>query len=495
MSRWKRTSQTAMLLASIAVSISLLPSLGGCVAEDSALGRLVEALVGGSSLPADARHHVARFRVVHDEFASTADDTQIKHFSDAFGRVRADYVREVADAALIDAAIAGVRGLDAEPGTLPPGEVIEAGLDGLMGALDPHSSYLNPDDLRETRISISGEFGGLGIEVTMEDELVKIIAPIEDTPAYRAGLKSGDLITHLNGDSVRGMTLMQAVKRMRGRSGTDIRLSINRIGFDSFDVTITRAVIMTRPVRWSVEGTVGYIRVAHFTERMEDGLDDAVEGIRERLGDRLSGVVLDLRNNPGGPLDQSLILADAFLENGRIVSMRGRDRGDEQVVWAQSGDVAEGLPVVVLINGGSASASEIVAGALQDHGRATIMGMRSFGKGSVQTILPLPVEGALRLTTSLYYAPSGRTIQAAGVTPDIVVTAENAPRFSREADNPRALHGDAATLSAATRANLDESDCPPAGEKNDRLLGCAITFLRAGSTEDFLAALGHSQTM
>ena len=495
MRRWKRTSRAAVLLAGIAVSLSLLPPLGGCVSEDSLVGRLIGAIVGGPALSADSRDQVARFRAVYDEFSTTTDEAQLRHFSDAFRRVRTDYVRDVTDTALIDAAISGVRALDAAPGTLPPADVVEAGLDGLMGALDPHSSYLNPDELRETRISISGEFGGLGIEVTMEDGLVKVIAPIEDTPAYRAGLKPGDLITHLDGDPIKGMTLMQAVQRMRGRPRTDIRLTVRRVGFDPFPVTVTRAVIKTRPVRWSVEGTVGYIRVAHFTERMEDGLAAAVDGIRERLGVRLSGVVLDLRNNPGGPLDQSLILADAFLESGRIVSMRGRDRSGEQVVWAESGDVAKGLPVVVLINGGSASASEIVAGALQDHRRATVMGMRSFGKGSVQTIRPLPVEGALRLTTSLYYAPSGRTIQAAGVTPDIVITAEDAPPFPREADDPRSLRGDAATLSADTRANLEESDCPPAGEKKDRLLGCAITFLGTGSTEDFLAALGQSQSM
>ena len=484
-----------VLLAGVGVSIFLFSPLGGCVSEDSVLGRLVGAIVGETTLSDDARHHIARFHAIYDEFSTETDDTQLRHFSDAFRRVRTDYVRDVSDVALIDAAIASVRALEAAPGTIPPHAVVEAGLDGLMGALDPHSSYLNPDELRETRISISGEFGGLGIEVTMEDGLVKIIAPIEDTPAYRAGLKSGDLITHLDGDSIKGMTLMQAVTRMRGRPGADIRLTVRRTGFDPFGVTVTRAVIKTRPVRWSVEGTIGYIRVAHFTERMEDGLDDAVDGISERLGDRLSGVILDLRNNPGGPLDQSLILADAFLDSGRIVSMRGRDRSDEQVVWAQTGDVAKGLPVVVLINGGSASASEIVAGALQDHHRAIVMGMRSFGKGSVQTIRPLPVEGALRLTTSLYYAPSGRTIQAAGVTPDIVITAEDAPRFPREADNPRSLRGDAATLSADTRASLDEGDCPSAGEKKDRLLGCAITYLRTGSTESFLAALGRSRTM
>ena len=495
MNRWKRISHTAVLFAGIAVFFSLLPPLGGCVAEDSAFGRLVEAITGGSVLSTESRRQLARFRAAYDEYADRDDDDQLKHFSDAFRRVRSHYVRTLGDGTLVDAAIAGIRDLKGTPGALAPAAVVEAGLDGMMASLDPHSTYLNPEELHETRISLSGEFGGLGIEVTLEDDVVKVIAPIEDTPAYRAGLKPGDRITHLDGVPIRGMTLMAAVKRMRGRPGTDIRLTVERAGHDPFGVTITRAVITTRPVRWNVEGTAGYIRLAHFSERTEEGLESAVASIGAQLGDRLSGIVLDMRNNPGGALDQSVYVADAFLDRGRIVSMRGRDRSDEQVMWAQEGDVASGLPVVVLVNGGSASASEIVAGALQDQDRATIMGMRSFGKGSVQTIIPLPVEGALRLTTSLYYAPSGRTIQARGITPDIIVNAEDAPEFKREADLPGVLEADATGQSAGVRARIDEKDCPEAGDRKDRLLGCALVFLRSGSTDGFLAALGNPSTM
>ena len=491
MTDWKPISRAAALVAAAAIVGALLAPLSGCLGEDSALQRFAGALGGRSyDLSPQERRQFTRFRAVYDELATGVDSRSLEHFSDAFKRVREDYVREVDDALLIDAAIAGVQGAEgSEAAARPPAELVEAALDSMLSALDPHSSYLNPDELRETRVSTRGEFGGLGIEVTLEDGLVKVISPIEDTPAFRAGLKPGDMITHLDGDSIKGLTLMQAVKRMRGRPGTDIRLTVERQGYAPFAVTITRAIIVVRPVRWRTEGDIGYIRVAHFSEHMDDALDTAVDAIYARLGKRMQGLVLDLRNNPGGLLDQSVLLADAFLENGRIVSVRGRDWDGEQVVWAEAGDVAAGLPMVVLINGGSASASEIVAGALQDHRRATVMGMRSFGKGSVQTIMPLPVEGALRLTTALYYAPSGRTIQAAGIEPDIVVVSQNAPKFRREADLPGVLRADAPPSSAGPRATVDENDCPAAGDKDDRVLGCALAFLRAGSTEGFLATI------
>ncbi|MBI4184822.1 MAG: S41 family peptidase [Proteobacteria bacterium] len=319
-------------------------------------------------------------------------------FGDVFERVRADYVEEVGDRKLIESAI-----------------------NGMLNALDPHSSYLNAESYRDMQVQTRGEFGGLGIEVTMENNLIKVVSPIDDTPAYRAGVKTGDIITHLDGQPVLGMTLNEAVEKMRGRVNTDIVLSIRREGREPFDVRITRDVIKIRSVRWRAEGDVGYIRVTQFNEQTESGLRQAVAELREKGGDKLIGFVLDLRNNPGGLLDQAVAAADAFLDKGEVVSTRSRRPEDAQRFNARPGDLAKGLPIVVLINGGSASASEIVAGALQDHHRAIVMGTKSFGKGSVQTIIPLQGQGAMRLTTARYYTPSGRSIQAVGIEPDIVV--------------------------------------------------------------------------
>lgn len=476
------------LISGVSVAV-LLFSFGGCGSEKSPIGYLIDA-VGGDpyALTEEGSRELARFNSVYREYASQSPDGQFGHFSDAFKRVRVNYIHEIPDAKLIDAAIKGVRELEAEPQTVPPGELVEAALDSMMASLDPHSAYLNPEELHETEVSNRGEFGGLGIEVTMEDGVIKIISPLEDTPAWRAGLKSGDRITHLDGKPLAGKTLLQAVKLMRGRPGTDIRLTVNRDGYPPFGVTITRAVIKVQSVRWRILDDIGYIRVARFTERVEDGVEEAMAGIHEKLGPRLKAVVLDLRNNPGGLLDQSVILADAFLDQGTIVTVKGRRPGSERVFEAKSGDLARGLPMVVLINGGSASASEIVAGALQDHHRAFLMGVRSFGKGSVQTITPLPREGALKLTTQLYFSPSGRAIQALGVEPDIRIAPAEPGKLQREADLPGAFPGTAAGTTM-TRASLSESDCPAAGEKEDRPLGCALAFLRAGSAENFLAQI------
>ena len=467
----------------------LLISFGGCGSEKSPVDYLIDA-VGGDpyALGEEGSRELARFNSVFGEYASQSQDGQFGHFSDAFKRVRVNYIHEIPDAKLIDAAIKGVRELDADPQTVPPGELVESALDSMMASLDPHSAYLNPDELRETEVSNRGEFGGLGIEVTMEDGVIKIISPLEDTPAFRAGLESGDRITHLDGTPLKGKTLLQAVKLMRGRPGTDIRLTVNRDGYPPFGVTITRAVIKVQSVRWRALDDISYIRVARFTEKVEDGVEEAMAGIHEKLGPRLKAVVLDLRNNPGGLLNQSVILADAFLDQGTIVTVKGRRPGSKRAFEAKTGDLARGLPMVVLINGGSASASEIVAGALQDHRRAVLMGIRSFGKGSVQTITPLPLEGALKLTTQLYYAPSGRAIQALGVDPDIHITPPLTGKLQREADLPGALPGTAAG-STRTLASLSESDCPAVGEKEDRPLGCALAFLHAGSAENFLAQI------
>jgi len=317
---------------------------------------------------------------------------------DVFERVRADYVEEPTDQKLIESAITG-----------------------MLVSLDPHSSYLNAKNFREMQVETRGEFGGLGIEVTMENGLVKVISPIDDTPAFRAGVESGDLITHLNGDPVLGLALSEAVEKMRGPVGSNLKVTIRRAGRDPFDVTITRAVIKIKSVRSHIEGEIGYLRITSFSERTDMGVGKAMEAFHKELGDKLRGVVIDLRNNPGGLLDQAISVSDAFLDKGEIVSTRSRRSEDTQRYNSHPGDLAKGLPIVVLTNGGSASASEIVAGALQDHRRAIILGTKSFGKGSVQTIIPLPGHGAMRLTTARYYTPSGRSIQAVGIEPDIKV--------------------------------------------------------------------------
>ena len=323
---------------------------------------------------------------------------QLELFGDVFDRVREDYVEEVSDE-----------------------ELIEAAIQGMLSSLDPHSTYLNPKAYNDMRTTTRGKFGGLGIEVTMEGGYVKVVSPIDDTPAYRAGIQAGDLVTHLDGEPVLGLTLSEAVERMRGAVGTTIVLTILRQGQEPFDVSITRDVISIKSVRWEAKGDVGYIRITGFSEPTEAGLNTAVRELKKEIGNRLAGFVIDLRNNPGGLLDQAVAVSDAFLERGEIVSTRGRREESAQRFNAEPGDITGGLPLVVLINGGSASASEIVAGALQDHRRAILLGTKTFGKGSVQTIIPLGRDGAMKLTTQRYYTPSGRSIQAKGIEPDIEV--------------------------------------------------------------------------
>lgn len=356
-------------------------------------------------------------------------------FGDVFERVRADYVDEVADEQLIEAAV-----------------------NGMLSALDPHSSYLDPSKFNEMKVQTHGSFGGLGIEVTMEGGLVKVVSPIDDTPAHQAGIEPGDFITHIDGEQVLGMTLSDAVKRMRGDVGTKITLTIRRDEQPPMDVTLTRDVIEISSVRSRLEGKVGYIRITSFNEQTESGLAKHIENLKTAAGEGLQGFVLDLRNNPGGLLSQAVAVADAFLERGEIVSTRARKPDDAQRFNAREGDLGGGLPLVVLINAGSASASEIVAGALQDHGRAILLGTKSFGKGSVQTIIPLTGHGAMRLTTARYYTPSGRSIQAVGIEPDLVVEQARIetvvrPRDQREAD----LRG------ALDRSNVDTGASEPDG--------------------------------
>ena len=348
---------------------------------------LVSAMVALSTVPAGAQ----------DKSSETY--RYLNLFGDVFERVRAQYVEEVTDE-----------------------ELIEAAINGMLSSLDPHSSYLNPKNFQDMQVQTKGEFGGLGIEVTMENGLVKVVSPIDDTPAHRAGLEPGDYVSHLDGEAILGLTLAEAVEKMRGAPNTDITLTIRRGDEQPFDVTLTRAVIKVRSARWRLEGSIGYVRITSFNQQSTTLLNEAVESLKKDAPDgKLTGLVLDLRNNPGGLLNEAISVTDAFLEQGEIVSTRGRDKDDAQRFNAEPGDIIDGLPMVVLINGGSASASEIVSGALQDHRRAIVLGTQSFGKGSVQTIQAVPGHGAIRLTTARYYTPSGRSIQAKGVSPDIEV--------------------------------------------------------------------------
>ena len=340
--------------------------------------------------------------------ASNADTyKQLNLFGDVFDRIRGDYVE-------------------------PPDEekLIEAAINGMLTSLDPHSSYMNAKRFEEMRVQTSGEFGGLGIEVTMENGAVKVVSPIDDTPADKAGLMANDLITKLDGEAVEGLTLNEAVDKMRGKVNTPITLTIVREGREPFDVKLIRDVIRVRSVKSNMEGDdIGFIRISSFTEQTQEGLDAAIADLEKQAGPKLKGFILDLRNNPGGLLDQAISVSDTFLERGEVVSTRGRNADETQRYNAQPGDAADGKPVVILVNGGSASASEIVAGALQDHKRATVVGTRSFGKGSVQTIIPLGSAGALRLTTARYYTPAGRSIQAKGIAADIVIEQELPPEL------------------------------------------------------------------
>ena len=332
--------------------------------------------------------------------ASNADTyKQLNLFGDVFDRVRADYVEDPDESKMIEAAI-----------------------NGMLASLDPHSSYMDAKHFEDMSVQTKGEFGGLGIEVTMENGVVKVVAPIDDTPAAKAGLMANDLITKIDGADIQGMTLNDAVDKMRGGVNTPITLTIQRKDQAAFDVKMIRDRIRVQSVKSDVEGDdVGYVRISSFTEQTQEGLDKAFTSMKAKMGDKVKGYILDLRNNPGGLLDQAISVSDSFLDQGEVVSTRGRHAEETQRFSAQKGDISDGKTVVILINGGSASASEIVAGALQDHKRATIIGTRSFGKGSVQTIIPLGSQGALRLTTARYYTPAGRSIQAKGIDADIQI--------------------------------------------------------------------------
>jgi carboxyl-terminal processing protease len=404
-------------------------------------------------------------------------------FGDVFERVRAEYVEPVSDR-----------------------DVIESAINGMLQGLDPHSSYMNARSFRDMQVQTRGEFGGLGIEVSQEGGYVKVISPIDETPAAKAGVKPGDLITHLNGESVQGLTLQESVEKMRGERGSAIKLTIRRPGAETpIELSLTRDVIRPQVARFRLEGTdIAYVRLSSFNEQTDTALRNAIATMRRQAGNNLKGLVLDLRNNPGGLLDQAVQVSDDFLEQGEIVSTRARRPDDAQRWNAKPGDIADGLRVVVLVNGGSASASEIVAGALQDHRRAVVLGTKSFGKGSVQTVMPIPGNGAIRLTTARYYTPSGRSIQALGISPDIEVLATreeaNAPLRDREADLRKALRNDNSTHETAPvpPVNLPPgvsdkvSRLPPEGApafdptkpETDYQLQQAATLLRAWSAAE-----------
>ena len=400
-----------------------------------------------------------RMIVLGSSAKAAVNDTyrQLSLFGDVFERVRADYVEKPED-----------------------GKLVESAINGMLAGLDPHSSYMDGKSYKEMQTQTRGEFGGLGIEVTMEDGLIKVVAPIDDTPAAKAGILTNDLITHLDDDAVQGMTLNQAVEKMRGAPNTKIRLKVMRKGQDApMDITLVRDVIRVRSVRSRVEGDdIAYIRLTQFNEQTTEGLKHVMTDLGTTPGDKVKGYIIDMRNNPGGLLEEAISVSDAFLDKGEIVSTRGRNLEETQRRNAKPGDLAKGKPIIVLINGGSASASEIVAGALQDHKRATVIGTRSFGKGSVQTIIPLGQgNGALRLTTARYYTPSGRSIQAKGISPDIEVLQDVPDELKTKTDTK----GEA-SLRGHLKADGDEqtgsqSYIPP-DPKNDKALQMALDLLR-----------------
>ena len=411
---------------------------------------------------------VSAFAVTSGQAESRAETfKQLELFAEILARVEADYVTEIDQK-----------------------EAIEASIDGMLSSLDPHSSYLNSDEFRDMQVQTSGEYGGLGLEVSSQDGFVKVVAPMDGTPAARAGVKSGDYLTAIDGTTIVGMTLNDAVKQMRGAVGTPITITIVREGVEPFDVTMTRENIRPENVKHRAEGDVGYIRISSFNERTADGLDAAIAGVRRDVKGGMKGLVLDLRDNPGGLLDQAIEVSSRFLNGGEVVSTRGRRPEDIERYNARRGERFPNIPVVVLVNNGSASAAEIVAGALQDRGRAKVLGTTTFGKGSVQTVIPLgPEKGAMRLTTSRYYTPSGRAIQGSGIEPDIEVAStrlsdkdledlrQRAARYN-EAALPNALENDQGLKRVAPHV---PADMPPAGYAGkDSQLEKALELIRSG---------------
>ncbi|WP_424985622.1 S41 family peptidase [Microbulbifer sp. S227A] len=441
--------------------------------------KFVMAALGGTLAGVVATTQIAGPLVAEENERSANVYEQLDLFGDIFERIRAQYVEQVDEA-----------------------ELIEAAIDGMLTSLDPHSSYLSPDDATQMRVQTRGEFGGLGIEVTQEEGFVKVVSPIDGTPADEAGMEAGDFITHVDGESLLGLTLDKAVDMMRGPVGSEIVITVVREGENEpFDVSIIRDTIKLTAVRTRSEGESVVLRVTTFNDQTTPNLEAGLKEQIEAAGglDNINGVVLDLRNNPGGLLTQAISVSDAFLDEGEIVSTRGRNVADGERFNATEGDLIEGKPMVVLINGGSASASEIVAGALQDHRRAIVVGTKSFGKGSVQTVMPLRGDGAMRLTTARYYTPSGRSIQALGVSPDIVVAqprrepesedeeeASTAARIRSEADLRGRLNNDSLSEDEIRQIEEDREKAEKSAElrEEDYQLAYAIDILKG------LSALG-----
>lgn len=440
--------------------------------------RFVVAALGGTLAGILATTQIAGPLLAQDSADNASVYEQLDLFGDIFERIRSQYVEEVDE-----------------------GDLIEAAINGMLTSLDPHSSYLSPDDAAQMRLQTRGEFGGLGIEVTQEEGFVKVVSPIDGTPASEAGIEAGDFITHVDGESVLGLTLDEAVDMMRGPVGSEIIITIAREGeTEPFDVSIIRDTIKLTAVRSRTEGDSIVLRVTTFNDQTTPNLE---EGIAEQIDaaggiDNINGLVLDLRNNPGGLLTQAIRVSDAFLEKGEIVSTRGRFVEDGERFNATPGDLMQGKPIVVLINGGSASASEIVAGALKDHRRAIVVGTKSFGKGSVQTVMPLRGEGAMRLTTARYYTPSGRSIQALGVSPDIIVeqprrqpqTEEEEERRTRsEADLRGSLNNDSLSEDEIRQIEEDRALAEATAQlrEDDYQLAYAIDILKG------LSALGPQE--
>ena len=416
---------------------------------------LLGAVLGASAVTLGSQTHLL---AAGAKAAATDTYRNLNLFGDVFEKIRSDYVERPDEQKLVESAI-----------------------NGMLTSLDPHSSYMDPKSYRDMQVQTRGEFGGLGIEVTQEEGLVKVVTPIDDTPASRAGIMAGDLISAIDDEAVMGLTLNQAVDKMRGPVNTSVKLTVLRgAQKEPREVKLTRAVIQIKSVRSRQEGEdIGYIRITQFSEQTFDGVKQALQKFQQDMpGDKLKGYVLDLRNNPGGLLDQSVSVSNAFLDKGEIVSTRGRNADETQRFNARPGDISKGKPVIVLINGGSASASEIVAGALQDHKRATILGTRSFGKGSVQTIIPLGQNnGALRLTTARYYTPSGRSIQAKGIDPDIQIL-QDVPDELKGKDETKGE----ASLKGHLKNGEDEKGGSqayvPPDQSKDKQLGAALDILR-----------------
>ncbi|MFN3853095.1 MAG: S41 family peptidase [Phreatobacter sp.] len=430
--------------------------------------RRASILLAGAAMGALATIAVTQPRALMGMTANAAASDTYRHinlFGDIFERVRTDYVEKPDD-----------------------GKLIEAAINGMLSSLDPHSSFLDARNFRDMQVQTRGEFGGLGIEVTQEDGLIKVVSPIDDTPASRAGILANDIITHIDNEPIQGLTLQQAVEKMRGPVGSSITIRVTRQGAQPRDIAIVRDRIVIRAVRHQiVDDEIGYIRITQFNEQTTENLRRAIEDIKAKVpADKLRGYVIDLRNNPGGLLDQSISVSDAFLERGEIVSTRGRNAEETQRWNARAGDLTGGKPLIVLINGGSASASEIVAGALQDHKRATVLGTRSFGKGSVQTIIPLGSQGALRLTTARYYTPSGRSIQARGIDPDIVLeqpVPEELRARLQENRGEAGLRGHLRNGQDGSQERSASSVYVPREAKDDVQLNRAYELLRGTATD------------